>query len=376
MRALLVSILAAVGLLATTVAPAPAAPRPEAARPEVIGGQPADPGEDPWMAALVIHGRYEPNPFAGLVCGASFIAPDALVTAAHCVDGFPLSFLQVVAGSTDLLPSETERLDIRNIRIHPRNERRSALYDLAVIQLVRPPSFPVTPIDLVTPADAALWEPGDTARYTGWGVDGRGQPISQLQEAEDPILADTDCHTRYTSRFFRGTTMVCAGDVGPGGGTTSPCYGDSGGPLTVLDGGRPVLIGLVLGGLRCGDPNYPAVFTQVSAGTAFLRPYLDPDSAPRRVQDLEATRRGPQGRAIVARWRPPIFDGGARITHYAMTAQWQTPRGATGRFALLGGRADRVRIPHVPAGVPVRLTIAAQNSVGRGPARTVVVPAA
>jgi hypothetical protein len=89
--------------------------------------------------------------------------------------------------------------------------------------------------------------------------------------------------------------MVCVGDVGPGGsGETSPCYGDSGGPLTVLDGGRPVLIGLVLGGFRCGDPNYPAVFTEVASVRSFLVPYLDPDSVPRPVQGLDAVRRGPR----------------------------------------------------------------------------------
>jgi secreted trypsin-like serine protease len=375
MRALFVSLVATLGLLLPTAAAAEPAPETDAL-PEVVGGQPADPGEDPWMAALVIHERYEPNPFAGLGCGASFISSDALVTAAHCVQGLPPNFLQVVAGSTNLLPAETERLDIRNIRVHPLNDPRYALYDFAVIQLEHAPTtFTVTPIDLVTPADAALWEPGDTARYTGWGVDELGVPISQLQEAEAPIIDDTDCHTRYTSAFFRGRTMVCVGEVGPGGGTTSPCYGDSGGPLTVLDGTRPVLVGLVLGGLRCGDPNYPAIFTQVSAGTDFLEPYLDPDSTPQRVQDLTASRRGPEGRAIVATWRPPLFDGGARITRQIVTATWGSGGSGGGQSFTIGGRALRVRIPHVPTGVRVRITVTAHNAIGDGPARAVDVPA-
>lgn len=375
MRPLLVSLAVLTGLLAPSVAAAQPA-LPETAPPEVIGGQPADPGEDPWMAALVIKERYEPNPFAGLICGASFISPDTLVTAAHCVQGYPTFALQIVAGSHNLVPTETERLDIRNIRVHPRNDPGTALYDVAVVQLVRPPqSFTPTPIDLVAPGDAALWEPGDTARFTGWGVDEIGQPISQLQEAEDPIQADADCRARYTGRLFRGTTMLCVGEVGQGGGTSSPCFGDSGGPLTVLDGGRPVLIGLVLGGLRCGDPNYPAIFTQVSAAVPFLTPYLDPDSAPWRVRGMRAARHGAEGRSIEVRWRAPVFDGGTRITNYGIEVSWRTPGTAVGLGFEVGGNARRVRIPNVPGDVRVRVELTPINAVGQGPTARLEVPA-
>lgn len=368
MRALLLSVFATLVLLPATAAQAAPPPPPTHGDPEVVGGQPADPGEDPWMAALVVDDRIEPNPFAGLFCGASFISPDTVVTAAHCVEQFPVQFLDIVVGSTNLLPAEVERIDIRNIRVHPDRDWRTGMYDVAAIQLVHAPTVPVTPIDLVTPADAALWEPGDMARFTGWGVDELGQPISRLQEAESPIMADTDCRARYTGAYFHGRTMVCAGDVSPGADLVSPCYGDSGGPLTVLDGSRPVLIGLVLGGFRCGDPNYPAIFTQVSALTEFLTPYLDPDSVPEAVQDLEASRRGPQGRAAVVTWRAPLFDGGAPINHYVVTAQ------PGNRQYVIGGRARRLRIPQISPFLPLTVSVAARNTIGTGPASPVTLP--
>ena len=374
MRALLVSLVATLAVLS----PAAVAAEPEPqVQPQVIGGQPADPGEDPWMAALVIDQRYVSNPFAGLVCGASFISPDTLVTAAHCVLDFFPGELDIVAGSNNLLPAETERLEIRNIRVHPEHTFRSDMFDVAVIQLRRPPTtFTPTPIDLVAPDDADLWEVGDVARFTGWGVDERGQPISSLMEAEDPILADPDCRARYTGQFFHGRTMVCVGEVGPGGGTSSPCYGDSGGPLTVLDGSRPVLIGLVLGGFRCGDPNYPAIFTQVSAAVEFLTPYLDPDSEPLRVRNLQASRRGPEGRAIVATWNAPVFDGGTRIVGHSVEASWRTPNGGATGFAFnIGGNARQVRIPQVPGNVRVQVSVTPINSIGEGPTASVQVPA-
>jgi hypothetical protein len=219
----------------------------------------------------------------------------------------------------------------------------------------------------VAPGDAALWEPGDTARFTGWGVDERGEPISQLQEADDPIQADSDCRARYTGQFFRGRTMMCVGETGQGGGTSSPCFGDSGGPLTVMDGMRPVLIGLVLGGLRCGDPNYPAIFTQISAGTDFLQPYLDPDSTPWRVRNLHGSRRGPEGRAISVTWNAPAFDGGTRITRYVVEAEWATGNSGQGLGFTVGGGARHVRIPHVPGNARVRVSITPVNAIGEGP---------
>jgi secreted trypsin-like serine protease len=369
MRALLLSLFVTVLLPATAAQAAP--PVPPTAEPEVVGGEDADPGEDPWMAALVIDERYEPNPFAGLICGASFISPDTVVTAAHCVEGFPVQFLDIVTGSTNLVPTETERIEVRNVRIHPDRDWRTGMYDVAAVQLEHPPTGPVTPIDLVTPGDAALWEPGDMARFTGWGVDELGQPISRLQEAESPIVSDTDCRARYTGTYFHGRTMVCAGDTSPGADLVSPCYGDSGGPLTVLDGARPVLVGLVLGGFRCGDPNYPAIFTQVGALTAFLEPYLDPDSTPDAVRNLNASRRGPRHRNVVVTWTAPFFDGGTQINHYVVTMQ------PGNRWVVVGPDVRRLRFTNVPVNEELEITVSARNRLGRGvPASVTLAPLA
>jgi hypothetical protein len=380
MRALLLTAVVLVGLLGPDPVAAQVGPVPEHGPTEVVGGEPAEPGEDPWMAALVLDEDYMANPFAGLVCGASFISPDTVVTAAHCVEGAGPSDVDVVVGSINLLPAEVERLAVRNIRVHPGRRGDTDLYDVAAVQLVVPPSVPVTPIDLVAPADAPLWEPGDTARFTGWGEDERGQPISRLQEAEAPIVADPDCEARYGA-FFWGTTMLCVGDLGPGGGDVSPCFGDSGGPLTVLDGGRPVLVGLVLGGFRCGDPNYPAVFTEVDAVRPFLRPYLDPDTVPGLVQDLHAVRRGAEGKILRVSWRPPLFDGGTAVTYHVITVEPGNRRivvgpspGTDGGFDHQRERAE-VRIRNVAGDRALTVTVAAKNAVGIGPARAFRVPA-
>ena len=49
---------------------------------KVIGGQNADPGEWPWMTAMVSANR---DAFSGQFCGASLISPNWVLTAAHCL---------------------------------------------------------------------------------------------------------------------------------------------------------------------------------------------------------------------------------------------------------------------------------------------------
>jgi hypothetical protein len=137
----------------------------------------------------------------------------------------------------------------------------------------------------------------------------------------------------------------------------------------VSDAGRPVLVGLVLGGFRCGDPNYPAIFTQVSAGLGFLRPYLDPDSLSEPVRGLAARRTGADRRNLYVRWREPTFDGGAKITQYVVTVQ------PGGRHLTVRGRVHEVRIPNIADDHAVTVSVAARNAVGLGPASTVEVPA-
>lgn len=173
---------------------------------------------------------------------------------------------------------------------------------------------------------------------------------------------------RPTGGLFHAPSMLCFGDLGPTGGDVSPCFGDSGGPLTVLDGSRRVLVGIVSWGLRCGDPNYPAVFAEVAAARAFLEPYLDPDDVPRRVRNLRATRQGSAERRLAASWRPPSFDGGSRILRYSVVVQ-----PGNRRFDLPPGQTS-VTVRNVPSGRPLQVTVTAHNALGAGPAARVTVP--
>ena len=78
--------------------------------PDIIGGRESAPGAWPWQAAIVFS-RYE-NAYVGQYCGGSLIAPEWVLTAAHCVDGEPAVPMDVVLGRNKLSVAEGERISV------------------------------------------------------------------------------------------------------------------------------------------------------------------------------------------------------------------------------------------------------------------------
>jgi hypothetical protein len=65
--------------------------------------------------------------------------------------------------------------------------------------------------------------------------------------------------------------MLCATDVDGAAPFSSPCYGDSGGPLYSAPAGTPVLQGVISWvGPRCGGDQLPAVFADVDHVRSFV----------------------------------------------------------------------------------------------------------
>lgn len=250
-------------------------PTEAAFSPQIVGGTLASTGEFPWQVALV--SATNSNPYDGQFCGGSLIAPQWVLTAAHCVfdiDGIMTpGEIDVVAGIIKLSSGPTnggtgQRLDVAEVIPHPNYNEATTDSDLALLRLAAPASLNsnVAVIGLAGPADAALYAPGVTATVTGWG-NTLGQPTpggtsypDDLYKVSVPIVSNTTCNAPGSYGGAVTDNMFCAGLAA--GGKDS-CQGDSGGPLIVPNGGGWLQAGIVSWGTGCAQPNYYGVYTRV-----------------------------------------------------------------------------------------------------------------
>ena len=220
----------------------------------IVGGVDAAQGAWPWAAAIVF-------PRAGgsffQYCGGSLIAPDWVLTAAHCeVDPGD----KVILGRNDLTGGGGEVIDVSFVLSHSDYDGSTNDNDIALIKLASPSSAQT--VALIDAAETA-GQPGAPATIVGWGALAEGGQASPtaLQQVEVPIRTNADCQLGYTTTIT--ANMVCAGlDAGQ----LDSCQGDSGGPLMVR--GSPQAsweqAGIVSFGIGCARPNTFGVYTRVA----------------------------------------------------------------------------------------------------------------
>lgn len=263
-------------------------PRPGAGR--IVGGRPAQPGAFPWMVALL--DATEPDPFQALFCGGSLIAPEWVLTAAHCFfdpRGEPdvdVQSLDLLLGTTVLQIGAGQRIRAAQIVIHPNYDPRRGTEggnDIALVRLSRPVALATLP--LVQPNQTNLTAPGTAATILGWGAtfpraldneEPSGFP-RDLQQATVPIVSNAVCNAPQS---YNGTildTMLCAGF--PQGGVDT-CQNDSGGPLIVSSGTGFALAGITSFGRGCAQPNFYGVYTRVSSFVGFVQSVIGSAPSP------------------------------------------------------------------------------------------------
>nr|WP_308406765.1 trypsin-like serine protease [Streptomyces sudanensis] len=242
----------------------------------IIGGSPAAITEAPWMVQLHYYDdKGTPEDAAddeGFFCGGSLVAPNKVLTAAHCVYGLDWTQHGSVVAGTDQIPtSNGADLDLHGGRITgvdrqwmspTYNNATIAGGDVAVLTLYD--AMPYKTLQTTQSGDTASYRDGTQATVYGWGrTSSTSDEGSQtLKKAVVPMRSDAACSSYYGGDFVAGQ-MACAGNpaTGQDAGTVSPCNGDSGGPLVV--NGR--IAGVVSWGMRdCVEQGAYSVYAKTS----------------------------------------------------------------------------------------------------------------
>ncbi|XP_041781887.1 phenoloxidase-activating factor 2-like [Anopheles merus] len=239
--------------------------------------------EFPWMVAVMISTPMDNSDSSLNVyqCGASVIAPNVVLTAAHCVFNKPKKQLLLRAGEWDTQTRHEIYLHqdrrVAEVILHEAFDNESLANDVALLTLVEPFVLGENVQPICLPPRETSFD-YQNCFASGWGKDqfgkeGKYQVI--LKKVELPVVPHATCQEtmrsqRVGNRFVLDQSFLCAGGVAE----QDMCRGDGGSPLVCPIPGSPTQYyqaGIVAWGLGCGEDGIPGVYGNV----AFFRDWID-----------------------------------------------------------------------------------------------------
>jgi trypsin len=202
-------------------------------------------------------------------CGASLVAPNCLLSAAHC-EGV---IKQVQIGRHDLtdLTEKFETFDVVEefTLPHPKyDEAKPPKYDYDYMMLKLNGTSSRTPVQLDTGADTSFLEAGNNVTVMGWGHTSYGGPSSNvLLEVEIDVISTAKCQESYLPTIT--DRMFCAARA-----NKNMCQGDSGGPIIDEATGKQIGVSSFTPDGKCADSNYPHGYAKVRDQIGWIENFI------------------------------------------------------------------------------------------------------
>ena len=216
-------------------------------------------------------------------CGGSLVAPDIVLSAAHCNTGDATDGVMVVVGRHNLEDDGDGEVIGASLELsHPDYDFETTDNDYMIVVLERPVEADVDLVQIspdVVPVDAAV-------TVMGWGdtnIDLEVTELSvELMETEVRTISNEECDASngtltdslgsYDDNYHQQITgnMLCAENEHR---ATDSCQGDSGGPLVIrtVVGEPDLQVGVVSWGVGCAHDAFPGVYARVSEKYDWIR---------------------------------------------------------------------------------------------------------